>query len=232
MSKDIEKLFDSKSNDWDEKYNNNGPLVNRLKKLINLVDKYADPKNLLDVGCGSGVFIDYFNNIGVNTVGVDLSKGMIDRCLNKKYINPNKVKFYFGAVENIKFDEKKFDTVICSSVLEYIDNDEFFLNSIYSSMEKGGYLFITVPNKLNKKRIREDLIKKLKFIFYPLSFISRINNYLIYLKVSKNKYLVDEFSELACDIGFDVVRYEGLNPIEKNNELLSSTLIIFVLKKK
>ena len=61
---------------------------------------------MLDVGCGSGVFIDYFNNIGVNTVGVDLSKGMIDRCLNKKYINPNKVKFYFGAVENIKFDEK------------------------------------------------------------------------------------------------------------------------------
>ena len=94
MSKDIEKLFDSKSNDWDKKYNNNGPLVNRLEKLINLVDKYADPKNLLDVGCGSGVFIDYFNNIGVNTVGVDLSKGMIDRCLNKKYINPNKVKFY------------------------------------------------------------------------------------------------------------------------------------------
>ena len=32
----------------------------------------------------------------------------------------------------------------------------------------------------------EDLIKKLKFIFYPLSFISQINNYLIYLKVSKN----------------------------------------------
>ena len=99
-------------------------------------------------------------------------------------------------------------------------------------MEKGGYLFITVPNKLNKKRIREDLIKKLKFIFYPLSFISRINNYLIYLKVSKNKYLVDEFSKLACDIGFDIVGYEGLNPIEKTNELLSSTLIIFVLKKK
>ena len=57
MSKEVKNLFDTHSKDWDEKYKNDDQLVSRINKFVHFVNKYSEPKNLLDVGCTSGIFL-------------------------------------------------------------------------------------------------------------------------------------------------------------------------------
>src|ERR1039458_7838875 len=42
-----------------------------------------------------------------------------------------------------------FDAVVCSSVMEYIEDDLGLLKRLIASLRPGGYLFVSVPHKAN-----------------------------------------------------------------------------------
>lgn len=231
MTKAVINLFDNKSSGWDDKYSN-GALVERLKSFSKYVQNYSNPdQTLLDIGCGSGVFSQHFNELGYDVCGIDISEGMIKHSKSKEYQNANKIQFVHGSLYDMCDKLKVADNIVCSSVLEYVDDDKLFLDICYRLLSPGGTLFITVPNLVSSVRKKEILFKKFSCLFWPFIFVPKVRKFLQYLKVSSNWYTINSFKQLAKSLRYEVVENVFFNPTDDNNKEKSSSMLFFVLRK-
>jgi SAM-dependent methyltransferase len=90
--------------------------------------------NLLDVGCGSKPYRSYLR--------VDSYAGLdIDNETNRSRGYAD--FFYDGKV--FPFEDNKFDSILCSQVLEHVFNPDDFLKEVFRVLKPGGKLLLTVP---------------------------------------------------------------------------------------
>jgi ubiquinone/menaquinone biosynthesis C-methylase UbiE len=87
-----------------------------------------DPKPtdlVLDAGCGTGVNFSRLSGRVADIVGIDLSEEMLGRA--ERRIAAEKIKnvrLLLGNVAHIEFPSGTFDKVVCTSVLQYLNDDE------------------------------------------------------------------------------------------------------------
>lgn len=150
--------------------------VNKSRRAIHKILKKSGKRNLLlDVGCGNGLFTvplaDLFNFV----VGVDLSKGMIKRCKEKR----DNLDFILASATDLPLKDNVFDAVISLSVLEYIkpkSSVEKTLKEISRTAKNDSFIFLTfwdephsptnfVKNVLEKEKfkLRQSLISRFQF---------------------------------------------------------------------
>jgi 2-polyprenyl-3-methyl-5-hydroxy-6-metoxy-1,4-benzoquinol methylase len=118
------------------------------KRLQFIVDNLsgAIPANgqILDVGCGNGVISRHLGQFGYQVLGIDISEKTIAVARSKNAL-PN-VQFEAISAESLTAQGKQYDAVICSEVLEHLDNPSLLLRTIYQSLKDNGLLIVTVPN--------------------------------------------------------------------------------------
>jgi 2-polyprenyl-3-methyl-5-hydroxy-6-metoxy-1,4-benzoquinol methylase len=114
-----------------------------LEEKTLLLNSLLEGKKIIEVGCGSGLLLQYVPK-SFDITGVDFSQGNLDKAKEK---NPH-VSF-FKADLNDKNDwvdySEGFDTVLCSEVVEHIENDKTAMEILYSLVKPGGVLVLTVP---------------------------------------------------------------------------------------
>ena len=97
---------------------------------------------ILDVGCGYGRTLNELYTKGYkNLVGIDFSKGMIERA---KKINSD-IDFRVMNNSKIDFPDNSVDSVILLAVLTCIVEDkeqEYLVSEIYRVLKKGGAIYI------------------------------------------------------------------------------------------
>jgi ubiquinone/menaquinone biosynthesis C-methylase UbiE len=128
----------------------------QYKKLI-VVDQYI-PKSisLLDIGAGTGEFINLESNkfVEIYGVDVDLESLNIYKEISK---NENCIHFIESNLTNLNsiFSNNKFDCVICLDVLEHTQLQECLkvLQSIYNITKDNGLFIFTGPGILEKFQI-------------------------------------------------------------------------------
>ncbi|HLP49081.1 MAG TPA: methyltransferase domain-containing protein, partial [Candidatus Kapabacteria bacterium] len=81
----------------------------RIRIMHSLLSKQGPyNKNILDIGCYDGTFLDYWQEKGNNLFGLDASGWAIERCLAKGI----KAKtFFFDDVRPLPFEKSFFDFV-------------------------------------------------------------------------------------------------------------------------
>lgn len=109
-----------------------------LKRKRKLIEKLSANKQLLDMGCGTGYFIDYCQQHGWHVDGVEPNDIARKQAEEKTSI---KIKQDLSEVE-----EKKFEVITLWHVLEHLPNLEQTLNQLKSLLAPGGVLIIAVPN--------------------------------------------------------------------------------------
>ena len=125
-------------------------LVNRVYHLVRqyqfykkrrLIEKSSLLKTgrLLDIGCGTGDFLNYMNSFGWKTDGVETDDGARD--LAEKKLG-KKIKKRLKEVR----EEDKYDVVTMWHVLEHVYDVKQCLQLIYKKLKKGGVLIVAVPN--------------------------------------------------------------------------------------
>ncbi len=116
-----------------------------IKVLSNRVSNY---KNALDIGCGTGTVCFYLASKGIITTGIDISKRAIDIArINAKQLKIDKMtKFVLDDFSDSKIAEK-FDLIICSEVLEHVNDDLKALRKIKNLLKRNGEAFLSVPLK-------------------------------------------------------------------------------------
>lgn len=109
-----------------------------LKWKLNILNKYTQGKNLLDVGCGTGAFLEYSNKKGWNVSGVEPSKVAKERI---NLLLKDRVKSELQHVE-----QNDFNAITLWHVLEHLPNLNEALNQISNKLHSTGTIFIAVPN--------------------------------------------------------------------------------------
>ena len=128
---------------YDSIYSNKNYLKEAEYIVKNIKIKNRKAKNILDLGCGTGIHAYLFAKKGYKTVGVDISKSMINEA-KKKYKLDKNLKFIHGDLKKLNL-RKKFDVIVALfDILSFqISNSEIsqFFKTINKHINKGGLIF-------------------------------------------------------------------------------------------
>ncbi|KKS03406.1 MAG: Methyltransferase type 11 [candidate division WWE3 bacterium GW2011_GWE2_42_25] len=185
--------------------------LNFKRRVITMLD-YLDiqpGENILDMGCGEGFYSMVFDNLyDCKITAVDYDPEILS--LAHKWLDGRKnVSLEQGDITKLRFPDNYFDKIVCTEVLEHIDDDVTAIKELYRVLKPGGIIAITVPNKnypllwdpLNK--IREGL---------GLGHFSPMSGFWggIWAKDHKRLYLPSELKSLAEGAGFLVEDLKAL----------------------
>lgn len=113
----------------------------RNRIIVELVKKFAPDNIFLDVGGGNGIVSNAILDAGIPAILVEPG---VQGCINAKKRNIESV--FCMTFDKISFlPSKKAVSIGLFDVIEHIENDENFLQSIYDKIPKGSKLFFTVP---------------------------------------------------------------------------------------
>lgn len=116
--------------------------TNKLNVVLSFIPDI--PKKILDVGCASGWFISEIakKNPKTQCYGVDIYGRAIEYG-EKNYPN---IKFSLADAHVLPFKKDSFDLVICTEVLEHLDNPQDALMEIRRVLKKGATAIIELDS--------------------------------------------------------------------------------------
>lgn len=183
-NKTLEKLKSDILNISEKKYINLYRDLNRVHKnsdlsqiCIDEILKNIKPNKILDVGCGEGFLLkkinEKFKRLSLTGIEMNTSKKM------KKKLSKENIKLIDMKIENLDKIKHKYDTVICTHVLEHI----FDINLAYENLKKicKKKLIIVVPRE---RAYKHTLNAHIHFFPYTWSFINTIR--------PKNKFIIKD----------------------------------------
>lgn len=108
-----------------------------------------EDQNILDAGCGVGLWSIYAASNGGNVYGIDIQPGMIEQAQKAVNNTPFKSKIFLteGDAANLPYDNNQFDKAISINVACNLDNKSFqnHFNELKRVIKNDGYAILTVP---------------------------------------------------------------------------------------
>lgn len=130
--------------------------IDYCKKYIDDFVKALDGKNVLDVGCGAGIFSNYLSKLGVKPKGVDFSSTLINIA---KQNYPN-IEFVCSDICNYHPDET-FDGIFVKDMLFHLSDEDILktLSSFKKLLKPNGKICIImdIPNEDGEHLVAEEL---------------------------------------------------------------------------
>jgi len=164
--------FDKVADSYDGWYDSaSGAMYDHLEKKA--VSRYlrqnVQGMKLLEVGCGTGHWSQFFSDCGFEVTGVDISEPMIKVAQNKNIANTS---FQIADGHSLPFKDNSFDVTAAITTLEFIHDAELVLREMVRCTRKpSGRLLIGVLNALarlnrNRQQTPESLYAKAR-LFSP-----------------------------------------------------------------
>lgn len=101
----------------------------------------------LELGCGTGVFLERAATTGARIVAIDLSQPLLQQARNRMAGSP-RVRLVCGNAEAMPYADGTFDAVYGSSVVHHLDLDRA-LREVFRVLRPGGWAAFAEPNFLN-----------------------------------------------------------------------------------
>lgn len=109
-----------------------------LKSKLKTVEQFHPEKGkLLDIGCGTGHFLDLAKKNGWNVTGIEPNQGA-------RTIASSKGITFLDAIKNA--EKNAFDVITMWHVLEHVPDLEEQIKQLKRVLKEDGTLFIAVPN--------------------------------------------------------------------------------------
>jgi SAM-dependent methyltransferase len=99
-------------------------------------------EKLLDVGCGTGAFLDLAQRQGLTTHGLELNKAAAQEARGKSHIIFNELLHELNPTE---FTER-YDLITLFQVLEHVASPAQTMRDAARLLKPGGYISVAVPN--------------------------------------------------------------------------------------
>jgi SAM-dependent methyltransferase len=160
QKKDIAEGFSKSSDFWQRIYTPDKDdigkfyrldMIDRKNAVFYLLEKYMrhGPYQILDVGCGPGVFLEEAAARGHLAVGIDLSESMVRKAGEMLHQRDLSAAFALhGDVEHLPFRDGTFDVVLCIGVTSYLPRDSDALFEIKRIVKEDGIVIMGLPNQL------------------------------------------------------------------------------------
>lgn len=156
--------------------------------------------HILDLGSGAGNDCFVARAITGDTgrvTGLDMTKPMIakarENCAKLKFTN---IDFVLGDIEEMPFDDKKFDVVISNCVLNLVPDKTKAFNEIFRVLKPGGHF--CVSDVVIKGTLSEKMLKDAEMYAGCVSGASEMTEYIkiveksgfLNVKVHKQKEII------------------------------------------
>jgi 2-polyprenyl-3-methyl-5-hydroxy-6-metoxy-1,4-benzoquinol methylase len=158
-------FFDALAGGWSStQYGLQGSLVPRIARFADALQHLVAPSaRILDYGCGTGDIAAALAARGFRVDARDTSPKMIEQArvlhaasaVRFAVIKPTSGPPDAGA------DREAFDAIVCSSVLEYVDDLPAGLRQLVAMLRPGGWLLATVPDIDHPVRRHEPVQRRL-----------------------------------------------------------------------
>lgn len=139
QSEDYISHTDSKRNVFEKVYHLVRTIA--LKKKLNLIDSFfSKEKMLLDIGCGTGDFLQIAQQNGWTVSGIEPNDEA------RKIANSKTNTSVFNTSHLLNFQDNSFDVISLWHVLEHLPDLENQIENFKKLLKPNGRLVIAVPN--------------------------------------------------------------------------------------
>jgi 2-polyprenyl-6-hydroxyphenyl methylase/3-demethylubiquinone-9 3-methyltransferase len=149
---------------FDARYARSAAFKDRIVVWSTLIERFVDGKtDVLDAGCGPGVLSALASRRARSVFAFDASPEMIALAESRKRreVLAN-TTFRTGVVEDPAIVAgRKFDVVLCSSVLEYVVDFWHAFDCLEAALRPGGILVFSLPNTASLYRKLERVVFRL-----------------------------------------------------------------------
>ena len=183
------------------------------KKNASMDDAFIG-KNILDIGTGTGEYLDIFKDLKANCIGIDsINNFKIKKNKNFKLIKIDLFEYLRKAPKN------HFDFIFCFEVIEHLEKKDEIFKLIKKTLKDKGILFMSTINqnpvsKLFAIKLAEDILKILP---------KKTHEYNLLLPINKLESLCNDNKLSIIDI--TGLRY---NPLFKNFNFSNNQLINYI----
>lgn len=132
----------------------------RVKMLTAHITK---DMNVLEIGCGIGLFSKEFANTQAKITAIDISPDLLD--VARQTVSSGNIHFQIENAYRLSFADQTFDTVVGSSVIHHLEVDAA-LKEFFRVLKPGGKIAFTEPNFLNPHIFLERKVPFLRKFFH------------------------------------------------------------------
>ncbi|HSQ94464.1 MAG TPA: class I SAM-dependent methyltransferase [Methanoregula sp.] len=141
----IRKHYDTVADTYDSHYDHHRGKKYHTHLSNHLMNALPKGGNLLDIGCGTGLFVEKYIRNGGSGTGLDISEGMVAKARHRC---PD-CEFLVGTGEKLPFDDCSFNAVSSVLVFSYVKDPGAMLSEVYRVLEPGGSVaLLTLGKKL------------------------------------------------------------------------------------
>ncbi len=185
--------------EWSKFSDHNEESVKELRKeYFDIIDESIVNKNtyMIDIGCGSGRWTDYFTDKAAFVEAIDPSDAVYaaDRMLGK---NPN-VRVTKASVDTIPWNDETFDFGMSIGVLHHIPDTKQALIDCVKKIKRGGHFYVYLYYRFDNRG----------FLFKAVFYLSNLFRLVISRMPGKLKRFVCDV--LAVVVYWPLSRFAGL----------------------
>lgn len=103
--------------------------------------------DLLDVGCGAGLFAEPLARLGANVLGIDPAPASIGVARRHAEETGVRIAYRAATVEDISIEPKRFDIVSAMEVVEHVADPARFVAAAASVIKPGGLFLASTLNR-------------------------------------------------------------------------------------
>ena len=119
-----------------------------LAEWLKRITKTHSIKTILDIGSGLGFNLPTLSHFCSQVWSTDISPAALQEA-KKEHPNLKNIHYLVCDAQKIKFPNGYFDLVVCTEVLEHIQNQEKVIRGIVRILKPNGFLIISTPNYQN-----------------------------------------------------------------------------------
>jgi 2-polyprenyl-3-methyl-5-hydroxy-6-metoxy-1,4-benzoquinol methylase len=112
----------------------------RINEALDGFETFRSTNNMLDVGCGAGLFLTEAKKRGWQVYGTEFTDKQLEYLQNKG------ITTLKGKLNSEAFNDVMFDVIISSEVIEHINNPVEEIKHFHRLLRTGGLVYITTPN--------------------------------------------------------------------------------------
>jgi 2-polyprenyl-3-methyl-5-hydroxy-6-metoxy-1,4-benzoquinol methylase len=98
-------------------------------------------RRFLDVGCATGMLLEYMRDRGWSVQGVELCRESAEYGIRTK-----KIDIFIGTLEQAGFPDSSFPVIHFSHLIEHVPDPKAFLREVRRILAPGGYVVVVTPN--------------------------------------------------------------------------------------
>jgi len=127
--------YDSIAPKYHERYAS-GSALPGVANLLHNVIRDLNAQKILEVGCGSGRWLDELQPLTPHIYGLDFSFGMLSQARERNNIVP----LTRGTAKQLPFESSIFDLIFCINALHHFDQPQNFVAESHRLLRRGGAL--------------------------------------------------------------------------------------------